>query len=359
MASNRLQQLDSLRGIAVLLVVLHHWTGWAPNLGLGNIGVQLFFVLSGFLITRILLGFKDRRAVGKQGMYQVLLSFHASRAARIWPVFFLTIALVYAAGDRFENHKDIAWHALLASNFLFFERGEFGSSLAHFWSLAVEQQFYLFWPLLVLLVPERRFELVVISLVLAAPIARLTLFATGYADFAEYNVLPIANLDSLGLGALAAVWSPRLGGIDRMRERALAMLAGACAAVLFVLRLQEPLPANLEQSLYSIVFAWLVLRAKSGFCGPMGHILEWRPLVSLGLISYGVYVYHMFAPRIAGAIMRALETPAELQSGVPLFVLSALLTLAAANLSWFLMERPILDWRRSLQINTTKIQYNT
>ena len=289
---DRSSQLDSLRGIAVSLVVLHHWTNWAPDWGLGNVGVQLFFVLSGFLITRILFGFKDRHAAGIQAFHEALLSSHTSRIARIWPVFFLTLALVFAAGDRFEHRKDMAWHVLLASNLLFFERGEFGSSLSHFWSLAVEQQFYLFWPLLVLLVPHRRLKLIIIALVALAPVTRLMFYTLGFTHFAEYNVLPPANLDSLGLGALAAVWS-QPQEIDERRKRAFAVLAIGCVVLLCVLGLAKPLPANLEQSLCAVVFAWLVIRAKDGFRGPLGRILEvaapslaWRHQLRCLRISY-------------------------------------------------------------------------
>ena len=230
--NTRSPQLDGLRGIAVSLVVVHHWTSWGPSLGLGNIGVQLFYVLSGFLITRILLSAKDRCAAGASDLKGALMSFHVSRVARIWPVFYLTIALVFIAGDHFEHRADLGWHALFGSNLLFFHRGEFGSALAHFWSLAVEQQFYLLWPLVVLAVPLNCIEVVILGLIGVAPLMRMALYVDGFTAFAQYNVLPFANFDSLGCGALTALWSRSPKAVVSSRWQALRMLAAVATVTL-------------------------------------------------------------------------------------------------------------------------------
>jgi peptidoglycan/LPS O-acetylase OafA/YrhL len=212
--------------------------------------------------------------------------------------------------------------------------------------LAVEQQFYIFWPLLILLLPIHRLEFVILALVGLALTSRFALYATGHSNFVGYNVLPFANLDSLGLGAMVAVWSHTQQAGAGWRYQALTYLAGISAAALIGLRFVGQLPADPEQSLYAVVFAWIVGGAWLGFKGPLGKLLELRPLVWLGIISYGVYVYHMFAPRIIGAAMRAANAPEGLQSGIPLFIASAVLTLIAAGLSWSLLERPILQMRR-------------
>lgn len=303
----RSAQLDSLRGIAVSLVLVHHWTDWSEGIhgGLGNIGVQLFFVLSGFLITRILLSMRDRYVSGDTPIWTLLGSFHLSRIIRIWPVAFLTLGLVFAAGDRFETQADIGWHALFGSNVLFFIRGDFHSGLAHFWSLAVEQQYYLVWPFIVFLVPSVHLERTIVILILLAPVSRLALFASGFSNFAQFNVLPFANLDSLGMGALIAVIGAKASRAAAGRSRLLWMAAGLAVVALIVLQLVATLgvglPANLEQTLYAVAFAGLIAAAHKGIPGIVGRVLSWRPLVCLGVVSYGVYVYHMFAPRIVGA----------------------------------------------------------
>ncbi|SRR5260221_2509515 len=344
----RVLQLDGLRGIAVGLVVLHHWTATGHSMDLGNIGVQLFFVLSGFLITGILLDLRSARETGEQDTFSGLLKFWERRAARILPVFFLTLVAVSLAGDRFEKHSDMPWHFLFGSNFLFFQRGEFDSNLSHFWTLAVEQQFYLVWPFLVMGLPRRWLEGAIVALVALAPATRIWLYAAGYHDFAQYNVLPFANFDSLGLGALIALWTRLPVAQTRARWSALATIALGATAAFVLNRLLGRLPANLEQSFYAVIFAWLVAASHEGLPGFGGRLLAYRPLAWLGIISYGVYVYHAFAPRVVGAGLRAIAAPPDLQTGVPLFALSAAFTLTVASLSWFVMERPINNARRKL-----------
>lgn len=126
-----------------------------------------------------------------------------------------------------------------------------------------------------------------------------------------------------------------------VRWRLLAWSAGA-AAMGLVLALAWSLPGNIAQTLYALVFAAIIAAAYHGIGGIVGRFLESPVLVALGMISYGVYVYHVFAPRAVGMGLRALGAPLTLRSGLPLFVLSAALTLLVASLSWRLLERPIL-----------------
>ena len=173
-------------------------------------------------------------------------------------------------------------------------------------------------------------------------------------------MLPFASLDSLGMGALVALWSRMTMADADHRWRVLQGSAVVAVAGVVGLRLLASfgigIPANVEQALYAVVFAWLIAAAWNGFTGNVGRLLSSPPLVWLGVISYGVYAYHMFAPRIVGAGLRALAAPKLLQTGLPLFIASALLTLAAANLSSLLMERPLLTLRQSRQtVGTPRI----
>lgn len=338
---SRRPQLDALRGIAVTFVVVHHWMPWVHGIGLGNVGVQLFFVISGFLISGILLDQRLSLANHETGLWRALGTFFARRAARIWPVMFVTLALVWIAGDRFERREDMIWHTLFGSNLLFFQRGEFGSSLAHFWSLAVEQQFYLVWPFVILLLPRTWLEVVIIASILIAPLTRLALVGQGYTHFAEYNGLPFANLDSLGVGALMALWlrlpSEIASGRWRLFRYAICLAASGLFLALFTLD-----AANTAQTAYAVLFGGLIVQAYSGIKGACRRLLEHSALVALGTISYGVYVYHVFVPRAVGMALRSVNAPEILHSGTLFFLLSGLLTLLVAGLSWRLMERPIL-----------------
>lgn len=264
-----------MRGLAVILVILHHWTSWGHAANLGNIGVQLFFVLSGFLITNILLDQSARMATGAASFWPALRVFFVRRAFRIWPVLFLTLGLVFLAGDRFEQRAAMPWHALLASNILFFMRGEFSSTLAHFWSFAVEQQFYFIWPLVIFLAPRRWLEAIILVLIVVAPISRLTLVVAGYSQFAEYNVLPFANLDLLGLGALVALWLRLPVGQMRPRLKLLKWIAVASIAALVIV-VPGSIPGNVAQTLFATIFAAAIVAAFRGLGGNWASFL--RPL---------------------------------------------------------------------------------
>jgi peptidoglycan/LPS O-acetylase OafA/YrhL len=342
---DRSRQLDSLRGCAVLLVVIHHWTELGHGIGLGNIGVQLFFVLSGFLITRILLGLRNPSA--GPSLPQIFWQFQRRRAARIVPVIFLVLTVVALTGDRFARPADLPWHFLFLSNVFFFLNGGFVSSLAHFWTLAVEFQFYLLWPLFVFLVPASRLEATTLVLIVLAPLSRLALWNAGFQEFAEYNTLPFANLDSLGIGALVAQWCFVPAEQARGRRHLLGGLAALAALGVISFRMAGGLPANLEQFFFAVVFGWLVWRAWSGFSGASKHVLEWRPLAAIGTVSYGVYVYHVFAPRTAGAVLRLFDAPMSFQGPTVILAVAALVTAIAAGLSWYFFERPILQFEKS------------
>ena len=312
------------------MVLLHHWTkfGQYAGISLGNIGVQLFFVLSGFLITRILLDLKKKCLEGDLDYRTALVTFHLDRMARIWPIFYGTLIFVFLQGDRFEKSHDMLWHALFATNILSFERGHFDGSISHFWTLAVEQQFYLVWPLLVLFVPLRYMEIMILFLIAVAPITRVALYGAGFTNFAQYNMLPIANFDSLGFGAIVALWSRAPTDLVSSRWRMLSALSAVSLIAVGCLRVLSPISedsrqilsvisinGNIEQTIYAIPFAWIVMKASTGFSGPIRLLLEMRPLASLGIISYGVYVYHPLVTRVVAAALRGLGAPVVLQSG--------------------------------------------
>jgi peptidoglycan/LPS O-acetylase OafA/YrhL len=340
--------------MAALLVVVHHWTAWGSSVDLGNIGIQLFFVLSGFLITGILLDQRTLLETGESNTWEILSIFYKRRALRIWPVMFFTLALVWLAGNRFERQDDMLYHMLFSSNILFFLRGEFCSSLAHFWTLAVEQQFYLVWPFVILFTRRSRLEFAIIAAIAIAPLFRLALFTEGFTQFAQFNVFPLGNTDSLGTGSLMAFWLRKPAEDLEIRWRWFRRAVWA-AVVGLAVAFTMSLPANPSQTFYAIIFASMIVGAYRGFEGIAGRILEMPFLIGLGTISYGVYVYHVFAPRAVGMALRSLDAPQFLQIGIPLFGLSATLTLLVSVASWKLLEKPVLKLGRRPSLSSSTV----
>lgn len=223
-------RLDALRGLALALVVLYHLN----LLGVGWVGVQLFFVLSGFLITRQLLALAGRRAAGES-----LRIFYGRRALRILPPYFLYLAVLLAcvpwlpASQQAPVAAQWGWAASFTYNGLGMTRFHQPTwFLDHFWTLAVEEQFYLLWPpLLLVLVPARRLPAVLLGLVLAGPLLRAAVWLlwpmTGLGDPAALpyavGVCTVSQLDAFALGGLLCFAQAPF----RRGSRPLLLLAGA------------------------------------------------------------------------------------------------------------------------------------
>ena len=335
MSPDRLPQLDGLRAVAVVFVMAFHFIPWVGDYApLGSIGVRLFFVLSGFLITRILLSARQ------QASAIALRSFYVRRGLRIFPLFYFVLALA-ALIDIGPVRSTIGWHVSYLTNVYLFDRGSWHGSISHLWSLAVEEQFYLVWPFLVLWLPERRLAIVIAAMVCMAPLSRLLIGG------AMTSVLPISCVDSLGAGALLTLPSTR-----RSMMSAGFLVGLPLMFALLALRAIGPLPLSGEVALdlgVSLSAAWIVGRAAKGFSGWTGVVLIARPVTYVGTISYGLYLYHGFMPYVLGRYIVGF-------TGMSWFTRFALLTsatLATAAASWRFLEAPILRHKDRVSASVT------
>jgi peptidoglycan/LPS O-acetylase OafA/YrhL len=335
-------QLDGLRALAVAAVAWSHWERpYQFGIPFGS-GVHLFFVLSGFLITGILLEVRaqtDRAAAVR--------AFYIRRALRIFPAFYLTLALAWWANVPLLR-ETLGWHATYLSNVRIFVTATWPGSLSHLWSLAVEEQFYLVWPWLIVFAPRRWLKPAVIAAIAAAPLVRWWLARLGYNE-TLLAVLTPGSLDSLGVGALLALLMaegrlPSAISAPGDRPSTAGMFAGLSLASLSALLVAQGTGVNLplaliaiKQTLQAVVFAWLVMRATEGFAGVPGRVLSWSPVIYVGRISYGIYLVHGFAGEILAAVgvsSRTLPEPWR-------FLILSGLTIGVAAMSWHLMERPL------------------
>ncbi|MEZ6185371.1 MAG: acyltransferase [Planctomycetota bacterium] len=334
-------QLDGLRALAVGAVLITHFlpeTELARRVDWGVLGVRLFFVLSGFLITRILLDARSQRDQGALSLGQALRTFYLRRVLRIFPIYYLTVAVMSLASPTIRAQ---AWVFLLyLQNLLFAWEGSYGVA-PHFWTLAVEEQFYLLWPAAVLLLPRRALVGCVLALIAAAPAWRLGVLLLGGAEVTA-RVFTLGCTDTLGLGALLALagagrWLRPLG------------VAGALALIPLLLchalRWGDPAWIVLgDLALGAVGVAW-VARLVRGGTGLDQRLLASRPLVYLGRISYGIYVYHFFVPRQLARVFAKLDWSV---GPLTLAALSAVASIALASASWVLLERPLARLKRRL-----------
>lgn len=325
--------LDGLRALAVSLVVLFHLG--VPWLAGGYVGVDIFFVISGFLITSIVARQID------EGRYS-LLTFYERRARRILPALIavLAVVLVLSAFVLLPSHlrpvPRIIWATLLfGSNVLFAqEAGYFASDvhtlpLLHTWSLAVEEQFYLAFPLLLAALHafgSNRRAAVVWTLALASLVLGIALLAD-HPNFTFY-MLPTRAWELLTGSLLAIGAVPR---ISRPSVRLAAAAAGLGLILYAAFGFTEDTPFPGLNALYPVLGTALVIHAAPGT--PVGRALGWRPAVFVGLLSYSLYLWHW--PIIVFA-RYVLDRP--LQGAAQVGALCAMVV--AAFLSWRFVERP-------------------
>ncbi len=357
----RISQLDGVRGVAVLLVLVWHSFPCLVNAAPGTplayasrlfsltwSGVDLFFVLSGFLIAGILLDNRDAP--------NFFRAFYLRRACRIFPLYFLVLALFIglsatslatspAYRSLFQNPFPWWSYATFTQNFLMGIRGDLGATwLSPTWSLAVEEQFYLFVPLLVYALPRRTLLGVLLLAVLAAP------FLRGLsADLLAYVNTPCRS-DSLLSGAALAVlvrWEPFMAAVRQRRGQLLALFAVflAGAAVLTVLPAARSLKHFWLAGLYSV----FVLIAFADTEPRLGRLLRSPVLVWFGQLSYGIYMFHLPIFGLMHGALRQGEPQIHTLLDAGITILALGITLGVAMLSYHFVESPILRFGHRFQ----------
>lgn len=355
--------LDGIRGIAILAIIVFHVpnaphgrflnsiVGHAANLGW--MGVDLFFVLSGFLITGILI---DTRS--SEGYFR---TFYARRALRILPVYVVFLcfwmwiaplvgALPAETAQRLRDSQGWYWSFLI--NVMIAVRGWTAAAggPTHLWSLAVEEQFYLIWPVIVLLAAPRSLPWIAVGCIVLAELCRLAIVIWGADPRVNYLLLP-TRMDTLAVGAFlaCAVRSPQLlRGVIRWRMRI------TCIAILVLLLIWMYAHAlDYQRSLVQLV-AYPAIALLSGAlvlaATQPSSFLATRTLRFFGRYSYGMYVWHWLIVVVLARKTALLEASVGLGWSLERYALAVSIVIAAttavALASWYLIEQPILRLKR-------------
>lgn len=358
----RLLHLDGLRGVAIALVLVHHLadlllvpqpgtlSGYAAAaLTLAYTGVDLFFVLSGYLIGGILL---DQAASPR-----LVATFYARRAARILPLAFACVAAglaLYAAGFAAGTPWSPAVYLGFGTNLWMAAGGEWGFPLlAPLWSLAIEEQFYLLAPWIVRSLSAAQRPVFFAGLVVAAPLLRWTILWLWPGSYFAASLLPFCRMDSLGLGVLAA-WILRDEAASAWcRQQTAATVALLVAAILGLLHLSRIRALNAGPAMawggYTIVavFYFLVLLQLELHRGSgVARWLAARPLRLLGNYSYFIYLFHGMLISLAVSLCFHGRLGLAEPAGVLQLAAGCAVLLLAAALSWRWVEQPLLAWTR-------------
>lgn len=336
-------QLDGIRAIAILSVVACHvWlTLDYPTLhrvmSAGWAGVDLFFVLSGFLITGVLL---DARSDSRY-----FRNFYGRRILRIWPLYYLVLAFILFAWP--SHNLDLvrenwALYVFWLANFV--PPDTVPLAAAVMWSLSVEEQFYIVWPFVARYCTESALLKVCVAILIATPIIRLILSPD--TDMKMLRNMTVCRMDTLAAGALICLI--HRGGMfsaDTLRRAGwlLTTLAGCAWLVTTALALNETHRLYGDTLHYSVILA--------GSCGVLllalyseaaARVLRSSPLVAIGRVSFGMYLFHAFALIAVSWVIERARIPWSIANSLALLVSVSALTFGVAWLSFNLFERPIL-----------------
>lgn len=350
-------QLDGIRFLAVSLVLVDHWLAERNTLPLGALGVTMFFVLSGFLITRILIQSKTKDEQQGRSHWFSVKQFIIRRSIRIFPIYFLTIGICYVLNVP-PVRDTLSWCLLYATNLYIAYNQRWMGAIDHLWSLAVEEQYYLFFPYLILFLPKRFFLKTFMVMILISLSLRVALFFHGSEWMVQYVSMPTC-LDAFGLGGLMAYLHSyhRDTILEKLNKNSyLALSFGAYAIVIFLTKHVWEGHYNLgnlvlERFVAAIFCFFIILRAIIGYQGMMKVVLE-NPVISyIGKISYGLYLYHNFVFNFyhTSATHPTLRLLAKINAHIPMVANSVLfqllyyfsITFLLASLSWFLIEKPV------------------
>jgi peptidoglycan/LPS O-acetylase OafA/YrhL len=366
--AGHLAGLDGVRGLAILMVMAVHFLGGATPHTIGQrllvkvasfgvLGVDLFFVLSGFLITGLLVDAKSRP--------HYFRNFYARRTLRIFPLYYLALAVLFVVLplvtvpspllEQARSHQSWLW--TYTANFYIAQQSSWDALtyVSHFWSLAIEEHFYLLWPLVVFSFRREALERICLG-VLASGLALRIGAALGGMSELSISVLTPCRIDTLCCGGLLALIARRDAGVEPLVNRsggaALAIgativaLSAWCAAT----KLGLPVLHQVRNTLYALFFGALSLTSLQPRTAAVGRFFQNAVMRFFGKYSYGLYVYHgiltwylaeMRAENRLDALLGNHSLTIATRAGIGVGV-----SLLAAVLSYHLFEKRFLALKR-------------
>ena len=342
-SASYIPELDGLRGLAIGSVLLYHCHERLHSSHLdviaqwGWVGVNLFFVLSGFLITGIILDSRDDP--------HFFRNFYARRGLRIWPMYVLVLLLNYFVvplvfGSFWWAVHEVRYAPWL--HYIFFVQNLFflalPGTIGPTWSLAIEEQYYVFWAPIARFVKNRALLPLLIAVFIASPFIRLS--NTGFLTPTH----TLTHLDGLAIGSLIAL-TLRHFAFSRKAWRRIAgvgLLCGISGATMMIFHGSAFTDTFLALGFGGMLVAGLLVSRDGSW---YSQFLTWRPLKFLGTISYGLYMIHILCFVVIGAFDLKMQKYG-LAGDLVIVLVRLALSISVATLMWYGFEKPILKLKR-------------
>lgn len=347
------KSLDGLRFYAVFLVIIHHWLSedfFLNALPNGRIGVTIFFVLSGYLITGILMGYKTKVLEGRISRGDYLKTFYIRRAIRIFPVYYLLIVFLYFYGYE-AIREDFEFFVSYTANISFYLNQELPGTASHLWTLSVEEQFYIFWPFLILFVSNRYLPQVIAMVVITTVVTQIVLNPVNEFSF----LLTFNSFDAFGLGGLLAIFQMQR---QLVSDRLVSFFKLFCAMAGLAFIVQIFIPDQYifpDKTIIAILSLFLIHYLTTLDIKPtwVKRMFDSKPIVYIGKVSYGVYLYHTFIPGfMRNFYSRFIPIENESFMMAVVFVIDFSVLTLVASLSWKLFESPINNLKKRFVISS-------
>lgn len=337
--------LDTLRAIAIVLVILSHWlpyehvlNSFFPN---GPMGVTLFFVLSGFLITGILVNEKQKLELGKKSMKAIFKGFYLKRSLRIFPIYYLTLVAMLLLQIP-EVKAYFWWHFSYASNILFYLKKSFiNEYVSPLWSLSVEEQFYLFWPIMILFSNKRWLLFWLCLGVVAGTCSRMLPENMTEKPFSYKQFLMPSCIDCFAIGGLIAYvqrFYPEK--LILARKTTITIAFGGLFYLLFAIYMfgeNEFFRVVFSRNIFSSFAAAFILYmiTQESEKSLLAKTIEYDFFVFIGKISYSMYLWHNLIPYFE------FIKP----DGQRFFARLAIL-IFLSTISYYILEKPLLSLKK-------------
>ena len=363
----KIKGLDALRAIAVLLVIRAHW---GPNgfnnypyltivvqkiIPSGSFAVDFFFVLSGFLITNILLKSKNNELASHK--FSILKVFIIRRCLRIFPVYYICLLCLFIINYPDIRHY-IVYYATYTSNYLSFFQSSW-NRFSHTWTLSVEEQFYLIWPFVIIFSPDRFLLKVIIAFIVGGTLmTALTQYMYGpFSDVLTFNCF-----NAFAIGGLYSYAVVEKKTYPKVKKLLVLLLPVALILYIAMLFNIETLPIRLVNAIISINIIIYVVEERYGRVAAV--IIDSKFLNSLGRISYGIYLFHYAIPYLYYDFLNLFGINSKSKSHLKLFLYTPAIAellhfislILISYLSFYVIEKNILKLKSHFEYkNISKV----